>query len=72
MTHQRVGNQIKKFRKALGLTQAQLAEQVGIARVSIIAVENGRFLPTIENALQISKALDVPIEAIFWLKEESP
>ncbi|MEN8173925.1 MAG: helix-turn-helix transcriptional regulator [Chloroflexota bacterium] len=69
MDHERVGNHIKKHRKNLGLTQAQLAELVGVARVSIIAVENSRFLPTIETALRISKALNMPIESIFWLKE---
>ena len=71
MDHERVGNRIKKHRKNLGLTQAQLAELVGVARVSIIAIENGRFLPTIETALQICKVVEVPIEGIFWLKENT-
>jgi putative transcriptional regulator len=70
MTHERVGNHIKELRSKLGLTQAQLAESVGVARVSIVAIENGRFLPTIETALSISKALGVPIEQIFWLKDD--
>jgi len=71
MDHEKVGNNIKELRTNLGLTQAQLAELVGVARVSIVAIENGRFLPTIETALCISKALSVPIERIFWLKEET-
>lgn len=71
MIHGRVGNNIRELRTKLGLTQAQLAELVGVARVSIIAIENGRFLPTIETALHISKALGVPLEHIFWLKEET-
>ena len=71
MIHERVGNQLRELRTNLGLTQAQLAELVGVARVSIVAIENGRFLPTIETALHISKALDVPIERIFWLKDET-
>jgi len=71
MIHERIGNHVKELRTNLGLTQAQLAELVGVARVSIIAIENGRFLPTIETALHISKALGVPIERIFWLKEET-
>jgi DNA-binding XRE family transcriptional regulator len=72
MAHNRVGNNLKKLRTKLGLTQAQLAELVGIARVSIVAIENGRFLPTIETALHISKALGISIEQIFWLKEDNP
>ena len=71
MTHDRVGNNITDLRTNLGITQALLAEKVGIARVSIIAIEKGRFLPTIETALRISKALDVQIERIFWLKDDT-
>ena len=67
--HQRVGNNLRELRKSLGWTQAQLAESVGVARVSIIAIENGRYLPTIETALHISEALGVPVERIFWLKD---
>ena len=69
MTHDRVGNRLRELRMNLGMTQAELAESVGIARVSIVAIENGRFLPTIETALLISQTLNVPIEGIFWLKE---
>jgi len=68
MTHKSVGNKIKELRTNLGITQAQLAELVGVARVSIISIEKGHFIPTIETALRISKALGVPIEQIFWLK----
>lgn len=53
------------------MTQAELAGLVGVARVSIVAIESGRFLPTIETALLISKALAVPLERIFWLKENT-
>lgn len=69
MTHNRVGNRLRELRTDLGMTQAQLAELVGVARVSIVAIETGRFLPTIETALLISKALKASIEEIFWLKE---
>ena len=70
MTHKHVGNRIKEMRGNLGMTQAQLAEIVGVARVSIVSIETGRFIPTIETALRISRALDVPMDQIFWLKEE--
>ena len=69
MVHKKVGNNIKELRAKLGMTQAQLAQQVGVARVSIVSIENGRFIPTIETALRISEVLNVPIENIFWLKE---
>jgi putative transcriptional regulator len=50
MIHERVEKNIKELRTSLGLTQAQLAKLVGVARVSIVAIEKGRFLPTIETA----------------------
>ncbi|MGZ9224682.1 MAG: helix-turn-helix transcriptional regulator [Anaerolineales bacterium] len=69
MTHKSVGNNLKEIRTKIGITQAELAELVGVARVSIISIEKGHFIPTIETALRISKALSVPIEQIFWLQE---
>ena len=69
MEHKSVGNNLKELRLKLGMTQAELAEQVGIARVSIIAIENGRFIPTIETALRISQVFNISIEKIFWLQE---
>ncbi|RPJ23692.1 MAG: transcriptional regulator [Chloroflexi bacterium] len=71
MTHKSVGNNLKEIRLKLGMTQAELAEQVGVARVSIIAIERGRFIPTIETALRISQVGKVPIEKIFWLQENN-
>ena len=70
MTHEKVGNKIKELRASLGMTQAQLAERVGVARVSIVSIETGRFIPTIETALRISQALDLPVDQIFWLKDD--
>ncbi|MGZ9164167.1 MAG: helix-turn-helix transcriptional regulator [Anaerolineales bacterium] len=71
MTHKSVGNNLKEIRTKIGITQAELAELVGVARVSIISIEKGHFIPTIETALRISKALSVPIEQIFWLQESN-
>lgn len=71
MTHKRVGNNLKEIRAKTGITQAELAELVGVARVSIISIEKGHFIPTIETALRISKALSVPIEQVFWLQESN-
>jgi putative transcriptional regulator len=71
MAHNSVGNRLKELRNELGLTQAELAEQVGLARVSILAIEKGHFNPTVETALRISQALNATVEEIFWLKDES-
>jgi putative transcriptional regulator len=70
MTHKSVGNNLKEIRTKLGITQAELAELVGVARVSIISIEKGHFIPTVETALRIGKALNVPIEQLFWLHKK--
>jgi putative transcriptional regulator len=70
MANLNVANRVKELRTGLGLTQAELAERVGIARVSILSIEKGHFIPTIETALRISQALGAAVEEIFWLKDE--
>ncbi len=69
MSHNQVSNRVRETRKNLGLTQAQLAELCGVSRVSIVAIETGRFLPTIETALRLSRALDTGLDDLFQLKE---
>jgi DNA-binding XRE family transcriptional regulator len=66
-----IENRVRELRTTLGMTQEQLADMVGIARQSIISIEKGRFQPTIETALRLSAALQVPVESLFWLKEDS-
>ena len=70
MANKNVGNNLKEMCAKLGITQAALAEQVGVARVSIVSIEKGHFIPTIDTALRISRALGVPIGEIFWLQED--
>lgn len=64
-----VKNCVRETRAKSGLTQEQLAAMVGIARQSIISIEKGHFLPTIETALRLSAALQVPVERLFWIEE---
>ena len=69
MNNGNVANRVREFRTELGMTQDQLAGLVGVARQSIISIEKGHFLPSIETALRISAALNVPVERLFWIKE---
>ncbi len=52
-----VGNRIKRRRKAAGLTQEALAEQIGLSKNHLSNIERGRYLPTIETMLMICDAL---------------
>ena len=57
-------------RKAAGLTQAQLAEAVGVARKTINTVENRVFVPSTVVALRLAQELDVSVHQLFELDEE--
>ena len=66
----RAQNAVQAARIRKGITQQQLAERAGLARQSIISIEKGRFLPTIENALRIAEALDMAVKDLFWLSKD--
>lgn len=65
----RLLNTLKSERERLGLTQAALAEAVGVSRKTINTVENGVFLPSTLLALKLSRALDRPVEMLFQLTD---
>ena len=61
-----VTNSIRALRFARGeMTQAQLAERIGVTRQTVIAIEQGRYSPSLETAFQIAKAFDVPLDEVF-------
>lgn len=64
---ERLGNRLKEERARLGLTQAELAERVGVSRKTINTVENGVFVPSTTLALKLAAALGRPVEALFWV-----
>ena len=62
----RITNAIRALRFAHGeMTQAQLAERVGVTRQTIIAIEQGRYSPSLEMAFQIAQVFGVPLDAVF-------
>lgn len=60
---------LKQVREARGLTQAQLAETIGVSRKTINTVENGVYVPSTVIALKLAAALDTSVEALFSLGE---
>jgi putative transcriptional regulator len=52
------------------MTQAELADRVGVTRQTVIAIEQGRYSPTLEMAFQITQALGVPLDAVFQCPTE--
>lgn len=66
---ERLANRIKERRGELGLTQAELAERVGVTRKTVNTVENCVFTPSTILALKLSEALDLSVEQLFWIEE---
>lgn len=60
-------NRLLALRGERGLTQAALAEMVGVSRKTINTVENGVFVPSTTLALRLARALGCTVEAIFSL-----
>lgn len=66
----KVTNSIRSLRFAHGeMTQAELAERVDVTRQTIIAIEQGRYSPTLEMAFQIARVFDVPLDEVFQYPE---
>jgi putative transcriptional regulator len=69
-----ITNNIRRLRSFAGeMTQQQLAEKAGISRQTIIAIEAGKYSPTLELAFRIAEAFGVPIGEVFdyVVKEEN-
>jgi putative transcriptional regulator len=65
-----VANGLRELRQRYGLTQEQLARDLDVTRHTILALEVGRYVPSIELALKLAAYFDQPLETIFWLSEE--
>ncbi len=65
----RLGSRLKEARTAAGLTQAALAEKARVTRKTVNTVENGVFVPSTVLALELARALDTTVEALFFLKD---
>lgn len=62
-----LGASLKEVRTGAGLTQAELADRVGVSRKTINTVENGVFVPSTLLALKLAKALKCKVEDLFFL-----
>lgn len=65
---ERLANRIKIERENASLTQAALAELVGVSRKTVNTVENGIFTPSATLAIKLAQALDLTVEQLFWIE----
>ncbi|HSW43897.1 MAG TPA: helix-turn-helix transcriptional regulator [Patescibacteria group bacterium] len=67
----RVTNSIRALRFANDeMTQADLADRVGVTRQTIIAIEQGRYSPTLEMAFLLARVFRVPLDEVFQYPDE--
>ncbi|WP_332685955.1 helix-turn-helix transcriptional regulator [Devosia sp.] len=68
-----ISNTIRTLRFHAGeMTQAALAEKVGVTRQTIVAIEQGRYSPSLEVAFRIAAAFKVPLEQAFqWEPQQA-
>ena len=64
-----VANRLAAIRKARGVSQAELAKQVGITRQAVYAIEGNQYIPSTKIALQLAAALHCHVEDLFSLQE---
>lgn len=62
-------NRIRVFRAEHKLSQAELADAIGVSRKTISTIEVGRFVPSTVIALKIARYFRVPLEEVFFLNE---
>jgi len=67
-----VKNRLREFRARYRMTQEDLAKRVGVTRQTIIAIENGKYLPSLRLAFKLARVFNVKIEDLFACDEESP
>ncbi len=68
MKDETLGNRLKDARAGAGLTQAELADRVGVSRKTINTVENGVFVPSTLLALKLAAALGTTVERLFFVE----
>lgn len=65
-----ITNRVREFREKNGeMSQAALAKAIGVTRQTVIAIEQGRYSPSLESAFRISRVFGVGIEDIFGWEE---
>lgn len=63
-------NRLKELRQAHSITQEDLSKRVGVSRQSIVAIETGKYDPSLKLAFKIAREFNCTIEDIFLFSEE--
>jgi len=70
MAKSEIKNQVRRLRFDNGeITQQQLADRVGVTRQTIIAIESGKYAPSLPLAFKLARTFGVPIEKVFQYED---
>jgi len=64
-------NKLKIYRAMHDLTQAQLADKIGVSRQTVIAIESDKYLPSLGLAFKIARLFNVKVEDVFSYEGET-
>ena len=64
-----IKNRVRELRARADLTQGELAEQVGVTRQTIVALEKGSYTPSLLLAMNIAEVFELSIEEMFYKEE---
>ena len=70
-TKLKITNELPSFRRSLSITQQKLADEIGVTRATIIAIEKGNYNPSLELAFRLAKFFDTDLESLFSAEEKS-
>ena len=71
MAKNEISNQVRRLRFENGeMTQQQLADKAGVTRQTIIAIEAGKYSPSLTLAFRIAKVFDAALEEVFLERHE--
>ena len=59
-------NRVKEFRKELGMSQLELAKDIGVSRQTINMIENDKYNPNLELCLNLARTLQTDLNNLFW------
>jgi putative transcriptional regulator len=65
-----INNLVKEYRTEAAMTQQELADAAGVSRQSVISIERGRYVPSLQLALRLAAIFECSTDELFRLSEE--
>lgn len=69
-TKEATGNQVRRTRRMMDLTQAELAKEIEVSRQTVVSIEGGDYAPSVYLALRLAEVLETTVEELFGNQRE--